>query len=142
MGPHAAPWAGAPLDVRSSPGAQPSFVGFYRWHVPDPIVFRSALRVTLQQLGFALFLDGQDDAFERYAASHPVGGRGWAMHPRRGVLAMGVVERVDDVCAPSFTYCTEPQPVPRVDVASATRHVERLPFETPSPFEAMFAPLA
>lgn len=27
--------------------------GLYRWHIPDPIVFRSGLKVTLQQLGSA-----------------------------------------------------------------------------------------
>ena len=144
MGAHSAPWSGAPLDVRD-PAArrgQPSFVGFYRWHVPDPIVFTSSVRVTLQQLGFALFLEGQDEAFEAYSSTHPVGGRGWAMRPRPGVLAMGVAERVDDVCATAFTYLRSPQPVPPVDPALAVQHVERLPFEEPSPFEAMFAPLA
>ena len=35
--------------------AQPELVGFYRWHVPDPVVFRDRLRVTIQQLGAAMF---------------------------------------------------------------------------------------
>ncbi len=34
--------------------------GFYRWHIPDPIVFRNGLKVTLQQIGSAY-----QGAFER-----------------------------------------------------------------------------
>ena len=32
-------------------GSQQRF-GMYRWHVPDPIAFESALRVTVQDLGW------------------------------------------------------------------------------------------
>src|SRR5581483_5326044 len=76
MGPHAAPWAGAPLEVRAHEREpQPDFVSFYRWHVPDPIYFASDLCVTIQQIGMALFPEGREDAFEAFAATHPVAGR-------------------------------------------------------------------
>jgi len=54
MGRHQALYAGAPLDVRNPAGGgpNPDFVGFYRWHVPDPVMFASSLRVTIQQIGY------------------------------------------------------------------------------------------
>jgi hypothetical protein len=55
------------------------------------------------------------------------------------VLAWGIAERVDDYCATAFTYCREPQPVPRLDLASALADISRLPFETPHPLEAALA---
>jgi hypothetical protein len=54
MGPHQTFYAGAPLEVRdpARPTGSPDFVGFYRWHVPDPIMFDTGLRVTIQQIGY------------------------------------------------------------------------------------------
>jgi hypothetical protein len=53
MGVHQTLYAGAPLEVRDPAGGpNPDFVGFYRWHVPDPIMFARDLRVTIQQIGF------------------------------------------------------------------------------------------
>ena len=60
------------------------------------------------------------------------------MRPRPGILAMGIAERVDDYCATAYVYCREPQPVPRLDLASALANIERLPYETPHPMEALF----
>lgn len=138
MGPHEGLWAGAPLVVREQSGRlQPDFVGFYRWHVPDPIMFDRELRVTIQQIGAAMFLPGQESEFEAYAASHPVAGQGWW---RAGpLLASGIVERIDDVCATGYVYATEPQPVPRVTVDAAVTDVERLPYESPSLMEQLLA---
>lgn len=136
MGPHHAPYAGAPLDVRADGALQPDFVGFYRWHVPDPIVFAGDLRVTIQQIGYALFGTGQEDAFERFRETHPAAGEGWQMRPRDGIHAMGICERVDDYCAAAFVYCREPQPVPRLDPAVALADVERADYEEPHPLEA------
>jgi hypothetical protein len=139
MGPHTGLWAGAPLDVREDRRqVQPDFVGFYRWHVPDPIMFRQDCRVTIQQIGAAAFLPGQEAELEAFAADHPVAGRGWW---RAGpLLASGIVERVDDYCATAFVYATEPQPVPPVDVAVATADLQRRPYERPDPLEAFLAP--
>ena len=41
----------------------PPMRGFYRWHIPDPIRFRSGLRVTVQQIGVGHrgFFERQDD---------------------------------------------------------------------------------
>ena len=42
----------------------PDLVGFYRWHLPDPVMFRSDLKVTIQALGWkgdGTYLPLQDD---------------------------------------------------------------------------------
>jgi hypothetical protein len=135
MGPHHAPFAGSPVDVRSSPGAVPDFVGFYRWHVPDPMVFRDSIRVDIQQIGYALFRSGEESALERFEASHPAAGSGWNRDTRPGVLAQGICERVDDYCAAAFVYCRDPQPVPRLDLPAALADIGRLEYETPHPME-------
>ena len=111
---------------------QPDFVGFYRWHVADPVVFREELRVTIQQIGFA-FLRTPEDA-EAFQATHDAAGRGWDTS-RAGVAAAGIYERVDDYCAASFVYCREPQAVPRLDVAAAIAEIERKAYERRLPFE-------
>jgi hypothetical protein len=140
MGAHHAPFAGAPLDVPRSPrAALPHLVGFYRWHLPDPIVFTDDMRVTIQQIGMALFLTGQEAEFDAFRATHPEAGDGWHENPRPGVLAMGLHERVDDYCATAFVACLEPQPVPRLDVAAALADIERLPSEQPLPMEPFFS---
>lgn len=132
MGPHVAPFAGVPLYVAPpGDGSGPEFVGFYRWHLPDPVVFRDSLRVTIQQIGYAIFREGEEAAFERYAASHPAAGRGWERDPRPGVIAQGIAERVDDYCATAYVYCQEPQAVPRLDVAAALADISRRDYERP-----------
>ena len=142
MGQHSAPYGGSPLDIRPTPTAQnPDFVGFYRWHVPDPIVFERDLRVTIQQIGFASFRLGQEAEFERYLVSHPAAGAG-PDTARGTMLARGIFERVDDYCAAAFVYCREPQPVPRLDVAAAVADIERLEYEQPAAFERFAWPLA
>ena len=45
------------------------------------------------------------------------------------VLAGGIWERVDDYSCTSYVYCTEPQPVPRVDLAAAVADIARRPYE-------------
>jgi D-arabinan exo alpha-(1,3)/(1,5)-arabinofuranosidase (non-reducing end) len=141
MSAHHAPFAGAPLDVRPA-GASffsiPDFVAFYRWHVPDPIVFTSSLRVTIQQIGMHLFLAGQDAEQDAYLATNPPAGAGWARDPRPGVIGMGICERVDDYSAAAFVYCRAVQAVPRVDVAEAVADVARLAYEAAPPMEAFF----
>jgi hypothetical protein len=138
LGAHSAPWQGAPLDVRPPGQGMPDFVGFYRWHVPDPIVFARALRVTLQQIGFAVFGEGQEEAFARYAETNPSAGHGWTVRPRPGVHALGIAERRDDVCATGFVYCREAQPVPRLDLGAAVADLSRRPYEPAHPMEAFF----
>lgn len=59
------PYTSAHDHTKASPFATPAapMHGLYRWHLPDPIYFRSSLKVTLQQIGawdFGLF-ERQDD---------------------------------------------------------------------------------
>ncbi len=144
MGAHAALYGGAPLDVRApgtggeSVGGIPDFVGFYRWHVPDPIVFTDALRVTIQQIGMHVFFDGQDAEMDASLRANPPAGTGWLRNPRPGVLGFGICERVDDYCAAAFVYCRDAQPVPPVDLAAAIVDIERKPYEPALAFERGF----
>ncbi|WP_208025741.1 glycoside hydrolase family 172 protein [Amycolatopsis acidicola] len=142
MGPHNAWYAGAPLDVRE-PGARlgelPDYVGFYRWHVLDPVMFRDELKVTIQQIGADHFLPGQEERLERAEAQGRVAGTGIDRDRGGPLLASGIFERVDDYCATAFTVCAEPQPVPRLDVAGAVADLARLPYEEPDEMEFLFA---
>lgn len=136
---HNALYAGAPIDVRESMAQlQPDFVGFYRWHVLDPIMFESDLEVTIQQIGAAYFFAGQEEEFEAFAASHPVAGPGWFRS--ESVVANGIVERVDDYCATAYVYAARPQPVPRLDVSRATCDIGRAPYEQPGWLETLMGP--
>jgi len=141
MGAHAAPYAGAPLIVRrpgseeAGLGGNPDFVGFYRWHVPDPVVFARELRVTIQQIGAAFFLPGQEKELEAYARTNPAAGRGWLREPGSPLLAWGIAERIDDYCATAYVYCSEVQAVPRLDPAQAQADLGRRDYEQPSRLE-------
>jgi hypothetical protein len=83
LGPFAAPESGAPLVVASPEGHPRTchrLVGFYRWHLSDPVVFEHDLRVTVQQLGMDLsgagLFERSDDwsatAFTYCAEAQPV----------------------------------------------------------------------
>lgn len=143
MGPHAALYGGAPLDVRA-PGESagmtglPDFVGFYRWHVVDPIVFRDRLRVTIQQIGMNLFLQGQEADRDDYLTTNPLAGNGWFARAPAGV-SMALFERVDDYSAAAFVYCDTPQRVPVVDIAAAIADLERRDHEVPDTMEGTIA---
>ncbi len=140
MGAHFAQYAGSPLEVRNPAQRRgvPDFLSFYRWHIPDPIVFREDCRVTIQQIGFASFREGHEERFEEYRRTNPAAGPGWAMNPSPGMLARGIAERVDDYCATAFVYCTEPQAVPRLDVTAAIADIGRADYEEPTPMERSF----
>jgi hypothetical protein len=136
MGAHAAPYAGAPLLVRPSgntsiPDGPTDLVSFYRWHLPDPIMFSTDVRVTIQQIGACFFRRGQEAEFEAYACTNPAAGDGWFRDLDPPLYAAGIAERVDDYCATSYVYCTRPQPVPRLDVAAAAADIDRRPYEAP-----------
>lgn len=142
LGAHSAPYSGAPLVVAppANGGARepsPEFVGFYRWHVPDPVMFATDLRVTIQQIGAVFFLKGQEAEMEAYERTNPVAGAGWFRDPSPMLAAWGITERVDDYCATAYVYARRPQPVPRVDVAHATADIGRRPHEAVNPMEAM-----
>jgi hypothetical protein len=139
MGPHCAPYAGAPLVIgpadTTAPLARCDFVSFYRWHLLDPIVFSSDLRVTIQQIGAAYFAAGQEEQMEAYLGTNPPAGSGWSYRPSPAVAGIGIAERVDDYCATSYIYCRRPQPVPRLDLAAAVADIGRLDYEQPTPLE-------
>lgn len=147
MGPHVSFYAGSQLDVRPE-GANPAlgnpdFVGFYRWHVVDPIMFEREMKVTIQQIGYDLYWPGQEDRIQHDEANGIVAGNGLKhMTPGESplpVLAHGIAERVDDYCAVAFTVCAEAQAVPRLDVASAIADIERKSYEPVPPQEALTA---
>lgn len=139
MGAHAATFAGAPLDVRAPGGVMPDYVGFYRWHVPDPVVFREDFRVTIQQIGYAMFGAGQEAEAEEYARTNPPAGHGWIRNDPPGMVARGTAERVDDYCAAAFVYCLEPQRVPVPDLALVTADISRRDHEHPTLIEQLLS---
>jgi len=132
LGAHDAPFAGTPLSVGRERKPLPDFVGFYRWHVPDPVMFERDLRVTIQQIGAAYLTPERFDAFEQ---SHPAAGRGWVKRPDGSTF--GIHERIDDYCASAFVYCTTPQAVPRLDIGPALADIERREYEQPLPLEGL-----
>ena len=135
MGPHQSLYMGAPLDVRGPnvrPGSNPDFVGFYRWHVPDPVFFADSLKVTIQQIGADVFLAGMEEQM----AKAEVAGTGWMKFKSApGVLGFGICERSDDYCATAFVMCEQPQAVARVQLADVIADIERRQYEGPLPME-------
>jgi hypothetical protein len=141
MGEHHTPYQGAPLILQPPDAAMPELVSFYRWHLPDPIVFREQLRATLQQIGAVAVPRGRSEIRQRLEAAGRAAGEGF-FEIAEGVLeSFGICERRDDVCATAFVYCQEPQAVPRLDVAAALADIERRDWEAVSPFEPMLAAL-
>ncbi|MEX2205726.1 MAG: glycoside hydrolase family 172 protein [Myxococcota bacterium] len=137
MGTHFALYGGVPNEVRPPEGAAiPDFTGFYRWHVLDPVVFSRDLRVTLQQIGYAVVPKGGEAEFERFQRTNPAAGAGW-LRNNPAVAVHGLSERVDDYCATAYLYCRDAQPVPRLDVAAATADIARRPYEQKSQTEQM-----
>lgn len=137
MGTHFALYGGVPLEVRAPDGpAIPDFTSFYRWHVLDPVVFARDLRVTIQQIGYAVLPKSAEAGFESFARANPAAGRGW-LRDNPALAAHGLGERVDDYCATAYVYCRDAQAVPRLDLASATADIARRPFEGKSDAEQM-----
>ena len=143
LGPHHALYAGAPLVVSETLAKGPSvdpvgdtdFVGFYRWHVVDPIAFERDCRVTIQQIGARFFRRGEEEVMAAYEQTNPPAGEGWVYATRGPLLAWGLAERVDDFCATAYVCCSHPQPVPRLDITAAVADIERRPYERPLPTE-------
>jgi hypothetical protein len=131
MGQHAAPYAGVPILVEHPAGSpqsgMPHYVGFYRWHVPDPIVFHREMKVTIQQIGAVMVMKGpeQDRLLKEARARYEPAGGGWItdspLFKGTPLQAFTIAERTDDYCATAFVYCREPQAAPPADLAAATR---------------------
>lgn len=144
MGEHQVPLQGVPLSLADPAAGQPmpDFVSFFRWHLPDPIVFRERLRVTLQQIGAVPVPRGGAGLRESIDRQGRIAGGGWIELGERGPLeAFGICERRDDVCATAYLYARTPQPVPRLDLPAALADIERRPYEHPSDFERALAPM-
>ena len=92
--------------------------------------------MTIQQIGYDVFLPGDEDRLARYESEGLVAGNGLHRSEQSPVLGHGIVERSDDYCAVAFTVCREPQPVPRLELAVALADIDRLDYEEPSPMEA------
>ena len=107
----------------------PDLVSFYRWHIPDPIVFNEEIRVTIQQMGVVFFDEGQESEFEAYKETNPAADEGWFFDPRPGRHVQGLAERQDDYCATGYVYCRNPQPVPRLNLEAAPVDIEQLSYE-------------
>jgi len=137
MGVHGTPLQGVPLVLQPEGRVgMPDFVSFYRWHLPDPIAFRSDCRVTIQQIGAVSVPKGGGAIRERLDREGRVAGSGWYEIGAGPLDAFAICERQDDYCATGFVYCRDAQPVPRLDLAAATADLARRPYETPSPYEA------
>jgi hypothetical protein len=138
---HYGPYAGTPLwlsapDAAKDPLSRPDFLSFYRWHIPDPIMFSKDLRVTLQQIGWIPKFKSKEE-FERYKATRLPATKDWPATEDWHKDWLGLAERQDDYCATAFVYCRTPQPVPRLNIKSATANVSRMPYEKLTPFEEM-----
>ena len=136
---HFTPLAGVPLLVKN-PEAQdpnPDFVGFYRWHLPDPIIFRDKLTVTIQQIGFNVIAKGEEHKVETLEKEGKIAGQGLSLSPNPGIHATGIFERVDDYCATAYVYLKNPQPVSPLNLPDAIADIQRCPHEKPDNFEIM-----
>jgi hypothetical protein len=151
---HTSFYAGAPVYVQDHKamkqpmGTLPDYVGFYRWHLPDPIIFNETLTAAIQQIG-AVFIDKGSDAQQRYNSYVPAG-LGWMLRPgaepapeirellkqpathavAERMYAGGIAERTDDYSAAAFLYCREPQSVPRLDIRTAIADISLRPYES------------
>ncbi len=140
MGAHQTEFQGVPLLVSdpSTSKPMPDMVGFYRWHLPDPVVFERSLRVTIQQIGAVILPPGADEARAAIESDGVLAGNGWQPIGKEGA-AFAIVERVDDYCATAFVYCRDVQPVVTVPLADAVADIARFPYERGTQFETMLA---
>jgi hypothetical protein len=141
MGAHSRPYQGVPLEIHDpeQAGTMPDFTSFYRWHIPDPVVFERELKVTVQQIG-AIHIPGNDDLLRaRIEQAHPMAGSGWV--GEGSPMLWGIAERIDDYCAAAFVYCRDVQAVRSYSSADAVTEIERRDYEQPSDFEQSMAAL-
>ena len=143
MGAHQAPFQGVPLEVadREAKRPMPDFASFYRWHLPDPVVFRQELKVTIQQIGAVFIAKGDAEKRKCIDANHPLAGPGWQGGRGEIIEDWGIAERVDDYCATAFVYASAAQPVLRYEASLAAADLERKPYEKPGSFENRSAAL-
>ena len=56
---------------------KPDFVGFYRWHIADPIVFEREMQATIQQIGALMVPKGAEHLLEEWGKRYTLAGNGW-----------------------------------------------------------------
>jgi hypothetical protein len=129
---HTALYAGAPLNVvapEHKDRGMPDFIGFYRWHLPDPLIFHDEFKATIQQIGIREVPAGREELMK----SVPVAGHGWEnIPPPPGggkPPHVTIAERRDDYSAAAFVYCRDPQPARRLDAKGACADIALLPYE-------------
>jgi hypothetical protein len=128
MSSYSTPYGGVPLDRHPEDPADSSLISFYRWHLPDPIMFDEELKVTIQQIGAgADYVVGQEAELEAHLARRPAAGPGLIPEHKLTPDSLGFFldERIDDYCATAYVYCREPQPVPRYSTEVAVADVDR-----------------
>jgi len=141
MGVHETAYQGVQFDISDTdtPRPMPDFTSFYRWHVPDPVVFKTELKVAIQQIGAVYVQKGKEGKRARIEKEYGLAGPGWQGGRGTEIVDWAIAERVDDYCAASFVYCREAQAVPRYDAALAVQDIERLPYDKPAGMEARLA---
>ena len=91
-------------------------------------------RSTIQQIGYDVFFPGDEDAARQRRGRGPPGRPRASRRPKTlPLLAHGIVERIDDYCATSYTVCADAQPVPRLDLDVALADIGRLDYEVAEP---------
>jgi hypothetical protein len=132
LGRHHGPYSGAPLlvldpdgngDEGNSEPPTPRLVGFYRWHLLDPVVFSENLKISIQQIGTTSFGAGQEALYDEFRRTRLPAGHGWLEGIDKDLIALGLYERADDYCSTAFVYCEQPQAVPRFELASAVQDI-------------------
>jgi hypothetical protein len=123
MGKHTALYAGVPINV-VRPAKQnmpanvitddvPDFVGFYRWHLPDPIVFHDTLRATIQQIGALMVPHGQESSIDALSKKYTLAGTGWERNISNALfVAFALAERRDDYVLPLLSTVVRLNPYP------------------------------
>ena len=143
MGPHAGPYAGAPLDVRAArrvAARDPRLRRLLPLAPPRPDRVRATTCGSRSSRSARSASRPADEAeADAYFATNPPAGRGIAARRasrRRGVrrsASGSTTTRPPRSCTPGT-----PQPVPRVDVAAACADIERRSYETPDVMESFF----
>ena len=137
---HWGEYAGSPIQIPPKPVPAPKnwpgpdYVSFYRWHIPDPIMFESHLKVTLQQIGGSeRFGEAERATAEIYQKTHIAAGPGWGMPGVGDMIDSALLERSDDYCATAYVYCSQPQGVARYDTQAAVKNVALTESEIATP---------
>jgi hypothetical protein len=83
---------------------------FYRFHIPDPVYFKTSIRVTIQQIGFIFDRNSEDPIYKTGVPLYKAGpGRVEIEKGTRGAGLAALFEREDDWSAVAYFYLDEPE---------------------------------